>query len=676
MNSNHNKLNDYFREARNEIPVITEEEANTVISTGKFSPASEKCSPNNNLGGKIMYISAFTVAVITAGIITFNSFTGSNPVVENEKHAQYSEPAKSVIAQNDAVQVQGGQNPVKNAQVNKIEKIKIIKTDGPSDPVSKNDPPGNINSSIFSKLDVKGVHMIEMTPEQLQKLGLADYSSGMLRFYAFKDSPNPVSISLSIDKINTSFSQKIPETASGIYPRFVSDDKGNRRLSLISDDDIGQGYMETFVEHSDSSGLSSSRAMTMKIGDFNRLDDKSKSINKNLDYDITSKKWTDENVITEGPDSGKSVIKIEQTPLEGGGTNNMIQMDNELMKKYGLKVKINDDNELWKECVEGASDDIIIVARIVYKMILKNALSNKHLDVVLPPSLDYWENHPEILIGKFRDFVDSVAKSYVGKDINLDKRITVKEVIFTDQNQGNNNENPKVITYKVDCDSNFKVDEKVSKLPVDLLISSLLKDCKIDKRVNTKLLDSLKINPEGIMDAFQDITKNLDDYIRVNKLIPVAVSFEAGKINHILWFDPTKEFIDKLPAEIKSKLEPEVLAAGEKKEFCDAKPAIAGEDTYFDVWRSCSGAVEKLNLYPNPATGRINVGYNLTESRNVTITLHSLTGKYIRTLQQETYQPGGSLQLGFELEGIEPGLYLITIKTDKDEQAVQRLIIQ
>lgn len=178
-----------------------------------------------------------------------------------------------------------------------------------------------------------------------------------------------------------------------------------------------------------------------------------------------------------------------------------------------------------------------------------------------------------------------------------------------------------------------------------------------------------------LKEMMQGVSNDFEELLKINKFIAVTVSLGSEKdYDYILWFDPTPEIVEKLPARVRETLEPEILALAQTKDVCET--AIAGEDTYFDVWRACSGAVEHMNVFPNPTSGKVNVNFSLNEGRKIDIAVHDLFGNKIQTLATGLEKDSGEQQETIQLKGLEAGMYLIVLQTDYGEQAVQRIILR
>ena len=149
----------------------------------------------------------------------------------------------------------------------------------------------------------------------------------------------------------------------------------------------------------------------------------------------------------------------------------------------------------------------------------------------------------------------------------------------------------------------------------------------------------------------------------------------------LLWYVPTPEFINALPDRYRERLrrELDVISSVEAEglpsfEVCNR---IAGE-TILGFCRSSSGAVVASVVAPNPARAgeEINLRFRLAESRSVGVTLHDLSGRFIRELLAERPEREGEHQARLSLEGIDAGTYLVAVRTDRGETAVQRVVVQ
>lgn len=161
----------------------------------------------------------------------------------------------------------------------------------------------------------------------------------------------------------------------------------------------------------------------------------------------------------------------------------------------------------------------------------------------------------------------------------------------------------------------------------------------------------------------------------VNKLIPVRFETPGSGADVIFWFEPNNELLEIVPDKVKSRIEAEIAAINSGVEICKAAPET-GSETIMDVWRSCSGAVENMMVYPNPTNGPVSVNFNLKDDRKVKLSIHDLTGKLLLTLAPETMIPKGEYRENFNLSKLTPGMYLLVAQTHYGEQTLQRIIIE
>ena len=206
----------------------------------------------------------------------------------------------------------------------------------------------------------------------------------------------------------------------------------------------------------------------------------------------------------------------------------------------------------------------------------------------------------------------------------------------------------------------------------------------------------------------------------VGNLIPVRIRLrssgsggvaEKESSELILWYRPQPEFMQRLPACLRERLEEEfgaeaeALAAqqveGTRRTRSKLPPELAGRfdslvaagdlpllpcsdhrraaiagEPFLDLWRSAAGAVTSTQLRPNPASGTFQLGYALAQPRTVTITLHDLQGRRVKVLSPSSGITAGEQHTGLSLEGVEPGIYLVLVSTDSGERAVQRLVVE
>lgn len=81
-----------------------------------------------------------------------------------------------------------------------------------------------------------------------------------------------------------------------------------------------------------------------------------------------------------------------------------------------------------------------------------------------------------------------------------------------------------------------------------------------------------------------------------------------------------------------------------------------------------------IQIYPNPAKNKITIYYSLPNSSAVSITMTDLVGKTVKNILPLTEQDAGTYQPVFSLDGLNPGMYFIKLRTN-DRDTALRLII-
>jgi hypothetical protein len=188
-----------------------------------------------------------------------------------------------------------------------------------------------------------------------------------------------------------------------------------------------------------------------------------------------------------------------------------------------------------------------------------------------------------------------------------------------------------------------------------------------------------------------DLNSSVEDFVDINEMIPVAVKFDGRNTDYILWFAPTDEFFEKLPARYKLQLAPEMDAIADG-EIAVCGPAPTEEKAVMDVWRGCSGALKNLKVYPNPATSKVTAEFDLEELRSYKLTINDMNGAVVKTFSTEgifdsfsnnsnmkikagKVQITGPQSIDLDLTGIESGMYYVVVETVEGEVAMQRLIV-
>lgn len=187
----------------------------------------------------------------------------------------------------------------------------------------------------------------------------------------------------------------------------------------------------------------------------------------------------------------------------------------------------------------------------------------------------------------------------------------------------------------------------------------------------------------------QELDKNINTLIRASRWIavslPTGIAYtEQDSLNKrwrpdlILWFEPTPELIAHLPERYRSTIEQEVHLADISSD-ASSKPVQSPGDAYLDLWRTRAGAITNSMMMPNPAPAseqHASIHYTLDQPRTTSINLRDLTGSVLRQVAGAQARATGEWQEEVSLGTLTPGMYLITIETDRGEYVVQRLIVQ
>jgi hypothetical protein len=171
---------------------------------------------------------------------------------------------------------------------------------------------------------------------------------------------------------------------------------------------------------------------------------------------------------------------------------------------------------------------------------------------------------------------------------------------------------------------------------------------------------------------------NASSKLDINKLLPVKVPINNksdADFHFILWYEPTDEFLNLLPDRIVESLKPELKELVKNKNIC-RNNSFSQDESYLEVWRSCNGAISNMSLYPNPASSKTTLSYTLSEPRELELSLYNLIGQKIAELRPTDLLEPGKYEEVLDTKIYPPGLYLIVLKSNVGEKAVQRLLIQ
>lgn len=200
---------------------------------------------------------------------------------------------------------------------------------------------------------------------------------------------------------------------------------------------------------------------------------------------------------------------------------------------------------------------------------------------------------------------------------------------------------------------------------VNMLAKALENDC-----VEHIIHDSDRANPARIL---------VPVHIRLGDE-PISGSTKRRGADVILWYYPTPEFVDALPARYRVSLQKELNAIADVVE-CNLPPGevcrqMTGELSFLNYCKRMSGALHGLNVTPNSGQRTITVRYTLENPRQITASLYGIRGEYIRELMPEGTVGAGTHSTTIRLGSVPSGAYMVLLKSEQDEQVSERLIVQ
>ncbi|MEP7217874.1 MAG: hypothetical protein ABI876_03105 [Bacteroidota bacterium] len=159
-----------------------------------------------------------------------------------------------------------------------------------------------------------------------------------------------------------------------------------------------------------------------------------------------------------------------------------------------------------------------------------------------------------------------------------------------------------------------------------------------------------------------------------------AVGGTARGADVILWYYPTPEFVAALPARYRISLQKELTVIADVVE-CNLPPGEAcsrmtGVPLLSNYCKRISGALSGLSISPNPAHGSVAMRYTLENQRMIRAALYGIRGEFIRELMPATTSGTGAHLVTLELGDVTPGAYVVVLRSDREEQVSDRLIVQ
>lgn len=172
-----------------------------------------------------------------------------------------------------------------------------------------------------------------------------------------------------------------------------------------------------------------------------------------------------------------------------------------------------------------------------------------------------------------------------------------------------------------------------------------------------------------------------------SRLIPIRIRpnqtkrdiEESGRGEYTLWYFPTEEFVAALPERYRTPLREELKLIADVEQHTltsgEVCQRLTGE-TFFDYCRKSSGALALASVYPNPTKGDVTCKFSLKNGRTLSFALYDIYGKHLRNLTEAQWMEPGDHEIAMNVKTTGSGAYLVVIKTDQGEQAVQRVIVE
>lgn len=206
--------------------------------------------------------------------------------------------------------------------------------------------------------------------------------------------------------------------------------------------------------------------------------------------------------------------------------------------------------------------------------------------------------------------------------------------------------------------------------------------------------------------AHEDQNKMKPAYFNeiINALVPVLVKANnAANDQAIFWFERSDAFLAALPAGQREALRPESQKTKSHREKPEALPAYKAKETGKskplnekaaaaaaaapagagsppvkpgDLGRTDLNAVQDFMVFPNPASGAVNMDVRFRQPEAVTIYLADIAGSLVKVLKPMQLETALTSRYQFDLSGIAPGMYVVVMKTKRGHTFAQRLIIQ
>lgn len=150
-------------------------------------------------------------------------------------------------------------------------------------------------------------------------------------------------------------------------------------------------------------------------------------------------------------------------------------------------------------------------------------------------------------------------------------------------------------------------------------------------------------------------------------LLPLSDLIKGLDYQLILWYYPSEGFLKALPDRYRKDIyaELEYIITGESNQNSNC--------TYFEDCKSTL-LTEDFRIYPNPADLSTIIAFTLHEAVSGRISLVNISGSQVKVIVPNTKFISGHNSFTVDLSGITPGIYLVSILTNKGFKT-KRIII-
>jgi|GEM_PF-3026274 len=179
------------------------------------------------------------------------------------------------------------------------------------------------------------------------------------------------------------------------------------------------------------------------------------------------------------------------------------------------------------------------------------------------------------------------------------------------------------------------------------------------------------------------VIDNGEEYVQMSALyIPVRRVEQTvnGKVETVEWFKPTGDLISLLPERYRVPIMLELNLLSEVQRGCitpsEACRSIPHAQSYFDMCRLDASRIKDISISPNPARTAASCTIDLRYGATVHLAAYTTSGVYVADLTDPVTLDPGVHEISVPLNGVAPGMYLITTTTQDGEHVVRRLIVE